>query len=99
MKIRVLASACNYLLNGHRFYEAQGEGLGDYFLDSLFAEIDSLRIYAGIHQRTDAGYYRLLVRRFPFAIYYRLKDDQVLVYAVLDCRRRPAWHRNRLKGH
>lgn len=34
--------------------------------------------------------YRLLADRFPFAIYYELKDDIATVIAVLDCRQNPA---------
>ena len=56
---------------------------------------ESLYIYAGIHA-LHFGYQRLLSKRFPFAIYYRLQKDFVRVYAILDCRRNPAWIRNRL---
>ena len=47
MKVEILDEAQNDLLDGFRFYENQSEGLGDYFLDSLFSDIDSLQIYAG----------------------------------------------------
>jgi hypothetical protein len=49
MNIRILDDAEQDLLDGYRFYESQGEGLGEYFLNSLFSDIDSLRLYAGIH--------------------------------------------------
>ena len=31
------------------FYDKRREGVGDYFFDSLFAEIDSLALYADVH--------------------------------------------------
>ena len=96
MKIKILGSASRDLLDGYRFYEMQAEGVGAYFLDSLYSDIDSLIISAGMHTVHFGKYYRLLSKRFPFAIYYRIEDQTVLVYAVLDCRRRPAWIRNRL---
>lgn len=96
MKIKILGSASRDLINGYRFYEMQAEGVGAYFLDSLYSDIDSLIISAGMHTVHFEKYYRLLSKRFPFAIYYRVEDQTVLVYAVLDCRRRPAWIRNRL---
>jgi hypothetical protein len=43
------------------------------------------------------GYHRALSKRFPFAIYYRTEEQQVNVFAVLDCRRNPAWTRRRLE--
>ena len=96
MKIRILDEAEGELLDGFKFYELQQDGLGDYFLESLFSDIDSLKIYAGIHQIV-FGYYRLLSKRFPFAVYYTIENNMVFIHAVLDCRRNPAWIRNKLK--
>jgi plasmid stabilization system protein ParE len=88
MKIRILRLALEDLAEGRLFYEAQQQGVGDYFLDSLFTEIDSLVLHAGIHS-LHFSYHRLLANRFPFAVYYRVIRDEVLVYRVLDCRSDP----------
>ena len=96
MKIRILESARRDLLDGYRFYEAQAAGLGQYFLDSLFSDIDSLLVNAGVHPVHFERYHRLLSRRFPFAIYYRIEGQHAVVYAVLDCRRNPTMLRERL---
>lgn len=95
MKVEMLDEAMQDLSDGCRFYERQAEGLGDNFLDSLFADIDALQIYGGIHA-TEFGYHRALAKRFPFAVYYRVENDVVRVRAVLDCRRDPAWIRQRM---
>ena len=87
MKIEILDSAQQDLVAGCAFYERQAHGLGSYFLDSLFSDIDSLRLFAGVHAVYFGGYHRLLSKRFP--IYYRVETDLVLVYAVLDCRQNP----------
>ena len=42
MKIEILDAAEKDLLDGYDFYERQSKGLGDYFLDSLFSDIESL---------------------------------------------------------
>jgi len=96
LKIRLLSLALDDLEAGRRFYERQQAGLGDYFLDSLFSDIDSLLLYAGIHQKV-FGYHRTLSRRFPFAIYYRVDGEDIQVWRVLDCRQNPASIRERLK--
>ena len=89
MNIQILTSAYADLRNGRLFYESQLDGLGAYFLDSLFSDIDSLALYAGIHQKV-FGYYRMLSSRFPYSIYYKLDGPNHLTFwRVLDSRQKP----------
>jgi plasmid stabilization system protein ParE len=88
LRIRLLSLALRDIEAGRRFYEMQQAGLGDYFLDSLFSDIDSLLLYAGIHQKV-FGYHRTLSRRFPYAIYYKVDGEDMQVWRVLDCRQNP----------
>jgi plasmid stabilization system protein ParE len=97
MRIRILDEAERDLEDGRQFYEKQRAGLGIYFLDTLFADIESLHLYAGIHRIFFGQYHRLLSKRFPFAVYYTVSESTVLIHAVLDCRRNPSWIRTRLK--
>jgi hypothetical protein len=75
MKIRILPSALEDLSGGQKFYEDQAEGAGNYFMDCLFSDIDSLVLYAGIHRKV-FGCFRLLSKRFPYAIYYQISSDE-----------------------
>lgn len=89
MQIRISRSAETDLLEGYAFYEQQQPGVGDYFLDSLFADIDALTLFAGIHPKPDGRLHRTLSKRFPFAIYYEVREDTATIVAVLDCRQNP----------
>ena len=80
MRIQILDEAQDDLVHGFQFYEAREPGLDGYFLDCLFADIDSLLIEAGIH-RLVFTYHRCLSKRFPFAIYYSLDGENVRVHA------------------
>jgi len=51
MIIRILPEAERDLEIGADFYEAQRNGLGRYFNDCLSADIESLQIHTGIHER------------------------------------------------
>lgn len=95
MRIKILSTAEKDIEEGYRFYESQSPGLGAYFLDTLYSDIDSLTYFGGIHQVV-FGYYRQLSKRFPFAVYYRIIDNVVVVFAILDCRCNPSWIRDRL---
>jgi hypothetical protein len=98
MRVRVLSSALADLAAGRQFYEMQAEGIGSYFFDSVFSDIDSLSLFGGIHRKT-FGFHRLLAHRFPYAIYYKMDSDgSVVVYRVMDCRQDPAKIRGALKS-
>lgn len=97
MKVKVLRSAFDDLIDGRRFYDLQGDNLGDYFFNTLFSEIDSLVLHAGIHSKSQE-YYRNLSSTFPYAIYYRIIDNEVVVFRVLDCRQDSRKTRSKLKN-
>jgi plasmid stabilization system protein ParE len=88
VKIKILPSALEDLDRGRRFYARQGKSVGDYFLDSLFADIDSLELYVGIHLKV-FDFHRLLAKRFPYAVYYKVDGEVCIVFRVLDCRQEP----------
>ncbi len=97
MKIELLDLARQDLIEGYAFYEENDAGLGDWFLTNLFADIDSLQLYAGLHPTPYKNFHRALSKRFPFAIFYKVAQDVIRIHAVVDCRRRPAWIRERLR--
>ena len=96
MKVEILRTAEDDLVNGYRFYERQEPGIGNYFLETLFAEIDSLEFYAGAHNRK-WGKFRMLSRRFPFGVFYTIEKDTAYVTAVLDLRRRPSYLKRQIR--
>lgn len=93
--IRLLKEAIDDLNDGRRFYEHVSQGAGEYFWDSLVADIESLVVYAGIH-RQFSSLYRMLARRFPYAVYYQIDNNTVQVVAVLPMRRNPLWIKKQL---
>jgi len=88
MRILLLPEAERDLEIGADFYESQKAGLGVYFNDCLASDIESLNLYAGIDEKY-RGFYRSLSKRFPFSIYYKLNEDVVEIFAVLDARQDP----------
>jgi plasmid stabilization system protein ParE len=88
VKVKILPTALEDLDRGRRFYARQGKSLGNYFLDALFSDIDSLELYAGIHIKV-FDFHRLLAKRFPYAVYYQVDGETCIVFRVLDCRQEP----------
>lgn len=96
IRIRISDEALHDLNGGFLFYEAQEEGLGDYFAACLRSDIESLRISAGTHRVVYRDYRRLLSRVFPYGIFYTNTPTEAAVWAVIDLRRNPEWIREKL---
>ena len=64
MTIKILDEAQEDLIQGFRFYESQELGLGAYFLDCLFSDIDSLPCVCR-SSRSDLCLSPLPVQAFP----------------------------------
>jgi len=85
-----LAPVADDLGFGKDFYDQIESGVGDYFWDSLMADIRSLKIYAGVHIQ-EQGLYRMPAKRFPYQLYYIIDDHTVYIVAVLPMRKDPLW--------
>jgi hypothetical protein len=94
--VQILDLAEVDLQEGFDFYERQESGVGVYFLNSVFSDIDSQVLYAGIHPMK-FGFHRMLCERFPYAVYYSVDGMTVSVWRVLDLRRAPTWITNQFE--
>ena len=97
IRVQISEDALQDLNDGFLFYEAQAPGLGDYFASSLRADIEGLKVSGGIHRVVYEDYHRLLSKVFPYGIFYTLKRDVAVVWAVIDLRRDPVWIREQLQ--
>ena len=85
MIIEISSDALLDLEEGFAFCQRQSEGLGAYFISCLTSDIEALNYFGGIHEVVN-GHHRALSKRFPFCIYYDIKDDTLVVGAPLQAR-------------
>ena len=80
----------------YQWYETDRVGLGLEFLDQLGAAYDRIAEDPFAYQDLEAGIRRALLRRFPYAVYFAIEAEVVVVLAVLHVSRNPAeWQRRR----
>lgn len=79
------------------FYNEREPGVGEYCVTSLFADINSLSIFHGMHSK-QFGFHKMRAKRFPYGIYYEESNIEVQVVAVLDLRQSPSSLRKRLRA-
>ena len=77
------------------WYEAQRPGLGAEFLDVLGFVIAILPDFPLRGPLVFSNVRRLLLPRFPYAVYYRVQDDQIEIRGCLHQRRAPDSARGR----
>jgi toxin ParE1/3/4 len=81
----------------YQWYENEQPGLGLRFLDRLRAAYDQIAAGPLHYQKIRAEIRRVLLQRFPYAVYFAVEGDLVIVLAVLHASRDPAeWQRRRV---
>jgi plasmid stabilization system protein ParE len=75
------------LREAQNWYENQRTGLGAEFLAEIDATIRVLIRDPQRHPVYYRGFRRVLTRRFPYKLFYRLEDDRVIIFRVLHVRR------------
>ena len=78
------------------WYEGRRAGLGEEFLSSVDASLESIRRRPEMYPVVHEGYHRSLVRRFPYAVFYEPSETTVTIYAVFHTARDPDKWRQRL---
>ncbi len=76
------------ILNAFEWYEAQSDGLGFEFMRCLDALFHAIERAPYAHPCVFEEYHRALLRRFPYAVFYEIRDD-VFVCAVFHCAQSP----------
>jgi plasmid stabilization system protein ParE len=78
------------------WYENERPGLGREFLNELRATYARVVDIPFGYQNLRSGIRRALLRRFPYAVYFSLDEDVIVILAVLHTSRDPAeWQRRR----
>ena len=72
----------NEVLEAQRWYESRREGLGDEFADALDALVARIVANPLAFRRVRGETRRGILSRFPYAVYFRLTGQEIVVLAV-----------------
>jgi plasmid stabilization system protein ParE len=71
------------------WYDQQRQGLGATFLSHVQDMLQRIERTPEMHAAVHQDVRRAVMRRFPYVIYYRILDSEVVVIAVVHGRRNP----------
>lgn len=84
------------LAEAFTYYEEQAEGLGERFLGTVDSTFDAVERYPEMFAKVHGDVRRAIISQFPYAVFYRLEPQRVVVFRVLHTARDPkAWPRPR----
>ena len=89
MKLRILAGLYEDLSQGADWYDAQGPSLGVNFESAVYDSIGKISLRPLACPKVYLDFRRRLLRRYPYAIYYRITDQEIIVTLVLHLARNP----------
>jgi len=95
LPVEVSKQAALELSDAVAWYDEQDEGLGDRLISEFELAIHRIgerpRMFPVVHRDVR----RILMRRFPYGVYFRLLHDRTVVVAVFHARRDPTRRLNR----
>jgi plasmid stabilization system protein ParE len=76
------------------WYDQRREGLGEEFVREIEIAIDKVAQSPASYPIVSGDVRRTVIRRFPYCIYFRIRQNQLVVLAVFHGRRDPeVWQR------
>jgi toxin ParE1/3/4 len=73
----------------HEWYEARSPGLGEEFLAAVELQLKRLEQAPQLYAEIIAGVRRALLPRFPYGVFYAVRNDLVHILAVIHDARSP----------
>jgi len=95
--LRFLPEVEEDVIAGFVWYEGKSPGLGDEFLRIVYACTGEIPRNPLLYPKVHNEFRRRLLRRFPYAIYFIIKEDQIIVYGLFHCARDPRTIRIKLQ--
>lgn len=84
------------LAEAFAYYEEQVEGLGERFLGAVDSTFNAIERYPEMFAKVHGDVRRAITSQFPYAVFYRIERQCVVVFRVLHTARDPrAWPRPR----
>ena len=80
--VRFRPEAETEALESQRWYETRRRGLGSEFAQAVLDAVSRIAEHPTAFPRVRGDTRRAVLRRFPYAVYFRTLDDHVIVLAV-----------------
>ncbi len=81
------------MVQAARYYESKVPFLGSEFLSEVRRVVKGIEAHPEAAPKVRSDIRRRILRRFPYAVLYKIDRDEIVILAVMHQRRRPDyWH-------
>jgi plasmid stabilization system protein ParE len=77
------------VIAGYIWYEDKSNGLGEDFLRMFYACTSEIARNPLIYPKVFEDIRRRLLRRFPYALYFLIENNEIIVIGLFHCARNP----------
>jgi len=89
--VRLLQPAEQEMFDAAAYYESRVSGLGDAFLDKIASAVADIAENPQRWPVIQSDIRRRFIHRFPYALFYRVDHDEIVVLAIAHLHRRPVY--------
>lgn len=86
------------VISGYVWYEEKAPGLGEEFLRTFYAYAGEISRNPLLYSKVYGEYRRRLLKRFPYAIYFKMEENEIIIFGLFHCARDPRTIRAKLWG-
>lgn len=79
------------------YYETRQTKLGLEFLSEIFSSIQRILEFPRANSKLSNQTRKCIINRFPFAIIYQIKKNEIFIVAITHLARKPGYWQERLK--
>ena len=95
MKFTFHPKARNELVDTVDFYEGQKDHLGIEFLEEVYLTIRRIIEFPKAFPKLSKNTRKCITNRFPFAVIYQYKKDEIFIVAITHLARKPGFWKKR----
>lgn len=89
MKLIFTPRALTEARDSYAWYESKESGLGEEFYRSLSAALSFIERNPEVPRLVYRHFRRVMLRRFPFAVIYRIDQETIHIFSVFHCAQHP----------
>ena len=96
MNVIFLEEAEQEFLEAALYYENQAKGLGEKLMSDVYQTIERIVDFPYNAQNLTEDVRRKLLKHYPFGVLYRIDNNEILIVAVMNLKRKPLYWLNRI---